>query len=207
MMKRSTVSATASTLSIPLTEEEWAKLEFLASQRGLSPQALARSWIDAGFEFTGLGTGLSREPDGSGLAGLRMLVEEQGKRLRTLEAALGSRNGRDSIADDVPTRGASDGDNSRRGQGAESDRRARATLRGRRKVQRSTLHDEIVAVLAESGQPMRTRDIADVIRKRGRYQSPRSGKDINGAMVSSRVSNPMYRDLFRRADRKITLKG
>ena len=199
-MSRSTLSATeASMLSIPLTEQEWSKLELLASQRGLSLQALARSWIDAGFEFTGLGTELSREPDGSGLAELTMLVKEQGKRLHALEAAIGQSDGRDHSA--------SNGDNRRRDEGAASDRRARSTTKRRRKGQRPSLHDEIVAVLAESRQPMRAKDIADVIRQRGRYQSPRSGKRINGAMVSSRVSNPTYRDLFRRADRKIALKA
>ena len=205
-MSRSTAT-TSSTLSIPLTEQEWAKLEFLASQRGLSPEALTRSWIDAGFEFTGLGTGLSRMAEDSGLAEMRMLVEALTERLRMLEAARGRSSGADdSVADDM-SQGASRGKNGRRGQKAAGHRRAGEAKRARRKGRRASLHDEIVAVLAEGGQPMRAKDIADVIRQRGRYQSPRSGKGINGAMVSSRVSNPMYRDLFRRADRKIALKG
>ena len=84
-MSRSTAT-TSSTLSIPLTKQEWAKLEFLASQRGLSPEALTRSWIDAGFEFTGLGTGLPRQAEDSGLAEMRMLVEALAERLLMIDA-------------------------------------------------------------------------------------------------------------------------
>ena len=71
---------------------------------------------------------------------------------------------------------------------------------------RVALHDEIIAVIEERG-PSSAAEIAAAIAERGRYTPPRSGKGLNAATVNSRVSNPAYRDRFRRQDGRIGLAG
>ncbi len=71
-------------------------------------------------------------------------------------------------------------------------------------TERVALHDEMIAVLRERG-PMTAGDLAAAIVERGRYSPPRSGKPLNAAMVSQRVSNPTYRERFTRRDGRIGL--
>ena len=70
---------------------------------------------------------------------------------------------------------------------------------------RARLHEEIVSVLQASAEPMSAGEIAQAIRERGQFRAPRSNEEVNGAMVSGRVSNPHYRALFVREGRKIGL--
>ncbi|HSI99649.1 MAG TPA: hypothetical protein VLA59_04625 [Patescibacteria group bacterium] len=69
---------------------------------------------------------------------------------------------------------------------------------------RVALHDEMIAVLAERG-PMSAGELAAAVAERGRYQPPRSGKPLDAAMVSQRVSNPVYRARFTRNEGRIGL--
>lgn len=69
---------------------------------------------------------------------------------------------------------------------------------------RVALHDEMIAVLAERG-PMSAGELAAAVAERGRYQPPRSGKPLDAAMVSQRVSNPVYRSRFTRNGGRIGL--
>jgi 23S rRNA pseudouridine2605 synthase len=69
---------------------------------------------------------------------------------------------------------------------------------------RVALHDEMIAVLSERG-PMSAGDLAAAVAERGRYQPPRSGKPLDAAMVSQRVSNPVYRARFTRNEGRIGL--
>ena len=69
---------------------------------------------------------------------------------------------------------------------------------------RVALHDEMIAVLAERG-PMSAGELAAAVAERGRYQPPRSGKPLDAAMVSQRVSNPVYRARFSRNEGRIGL--
>jgi len=69
---------------------------------------------------------------------------------------------------------------------------------------RVALHDEMIAVLAERG-PMSAGELAAAVAERGRYQPPRSGKPLDAAMVSQRVSNPVYRSRFTRSEGRIGL--
>ncbi len=66
------------------------------------------------------------------------------------------------------------------------------------------LHDEMVAVLRERG-PLSAADLAAAVVERGSYAPPRSKKPLDAAMVSQRVSNPTYRQLFTRAEGRIGL--
>lgn len=87
--------------------------------------------------------------------------------------------------------------------GARSDGRpGKAARAGRR---RESLHNEIVAVLEQGGQPMTAAEIAAAIRRRGHYKSPRSANPISGAAVSRRIANPYYRSLFERRGRHVRL--
>ncbi|MDQ3879833.1 MAG: hypothetical protein M3295_01975, partial [Chloroflexota bacterium] len=76
---------------------------------------------------------------------------------------------------------------------------------GATSARRARLHEEIVAVLQANGGPMSAGEIAQAIRERGQFRAPRSNEEVNGAMVSGRVSNPHYRSLFVREGRKIGL--
>jgi hypothetical protein len=64
----------------------------------------------------------------------------------------------------------------------------------------------MIAVLAERG-PMTAADLASAVVERGRYHPPRSGKPIDAAMISQRVSNPTYRARFTRDGGRIGLSG
>jgi hypothetical protein len=70
--------------------------------------------------------------------------------------------------------------------------------------ERVALHDEMIEVIRERG-PLTAAELAVAITERGRYAPPRSGKPIDAAMVSQRVSNPTYRSRFVRADGRIGL--
>jgi len=69
---------------------------------------------------------------------------------------------------------------------------------------RIALHDEMIAVLSERG-PMPAAELAAAIAERGRYTPPRSGKPLDAAMISQRVSNPTYRARFTRNEGRIGL--
>jgi hypothetical protein len=70
--------------------------------------------------------------------------------------------------------------------------------------ERVALHDEMIAVIRERG-PMSAADLATAITERGRYTVPRSGKPLDAAMISQRVSNPVYRSRFTRNEGRIGL--
>ena len=70
--------------------------------------------------------------------------------------------------------------------------------------ERVALHDEMIAVLRDRG-PMTAAELAGAITERGRYAPPRSGKALDAAMVSQRVSNPTYRSRFTRENGRIGL--
>ena len=70
--------------------------------------------------------------------------------------------------------------------------------------ERVALHDEMIAVLREHG-PMTAGELAGAIADRARYMPPRSGKPLDAAMVSQRVSNPVYRARFTRNAGRIGL--
>jgi hypothetical protein len=52
---------------------------------------------------------------------------------------------------------------------------------------------------------MTAADLASAVAERGRYSPPRSGKPLDAAMISQRVSNPTYRTRFTRNEGRIGL--
>jgi hypothetical protein len=83
-------------------------------------------------------------------------------------------------------------------------RRSSATSRPRAAGRRVPLHQAIIAAITEHG-PMSAAEIADAIGREGSYQAPRTDKPLDAATVNSRVSNPVYRSLFRRDEGRIAL--
>ncbi len=66
------------------------------------------------------------------------------------------------------------------------------------------LHHEMMAIITERG-PQTAAQLAAAITERGKYAPPRSGKPLDAATVSGRVSNPTYRARFVRDGRRIGL--
>lgn len=100
-----------------------------------------------------------------------------------------------------------------RGAGRSAARRSRGKRRNSASVRRShsvvprslRLHEAIIQVLEEAGEPLSAHDIAERIRVGGLYEPPRSGHELRGGQVSARVGNATYRDRFVRRDRRIWL--
>lgn len=67
------------------------------------------------------------------------------------------------------------------------------------------LHEAIIQVLLDAGEPLIASDIAARIRARDLYQPPRSGHELRGGQVSARVGNATYRDRFVRREGRIWL--
>jgi hypothetical protein len=83
-------------------------------------------------------------------------------------------------------------------------RKSSAPARPRAAGRRVPLHQAIITAINEHG-PMSAAEIADAIGREGSYQAPRSDKPLDAATVNSRVSNPVYRSLFRRDEGRIAL--
>src|SRR5699024_12810509 len=65
-----------------------------------------------------------------------------------------------------------------------------------------TLHEAIEMILQETGRPMSSREIADVVNKRNLY-TRRDGLSISASQIAARVGN--YENLFRKQLGKIKL--
>lgn len=156
------------------------ELQRLAREEGLRPGQLAQRWVEE--RLGGRGAPARGESDLEGRSELAAL----GERIDQLAGRL------DELAAQVTRLAATRTSGAARETTPSPGRRAR-------------LHEEIVAVLKEAGEPMSAGEIAQAIRQRGNFRAPRSNEEVNGAMVSGRVSNPHYRSLFVREGRKIGL--
>lgn len=67
------------------------------------------------------------------------------------------------------------------------------------------LHEAIIQVLLDAGEPLTANDLAARIRDRNLFEPPRSGHELRGGQVSARVGNATYRDRFVRRDGRIWL--
>jgi hypothetical protein len=67
------------------------------------------------------------------------------------------------------------------------------------------LHDAIIRVLLDAGEPLTANDIAARIRERNLFEPPRSGHELRSGQISARVGNATYRDRFVRRDGRIWL--
>lgn len=190
-------------MSIRLDPRRLGTLKQLAAEAGIRPGDLVRQWVEERLDAArhGVATPEAAQDLASRLDALAERVaaleapgssagDAEPQQAATAEAAGPGTAEDEAPAADVPPAKA------RRS----SAKRVSATPAG----ERVALHEEMIAVLAERG-PMSAADLAVAVSERGRYTPPRSGKQIDAAMISQRVSNPAYRARFTRNEGRIGL--
>jgi hypothetical protein len=204
-------------MSIRLDPRRLGTLKQLAAEAGTRPGELVRVWVEERIDAERRGEGVVAAPGGGGLA---LRLDELAARVAALEARNGGVPQPATAAIDAPTTATkpveppapatpddavSDQPGPASASGAKPAKKRRArSASAKPSTPRVGLHDEMIAVIAERG-PMTASDLAKAITERGRYTPPRSGKPLDAAMVSQRVSNPVYRSRFRRSDGRIGL--
>jgi hypothetical protein len=181
-------------MSIRLDPRRVNALKHLAGEAGIRPGDLVRQWVEERIDASRGGVAAPADPS------LAALVEALTARVTSLERAA-----RVPAAQPDPSSPGPEPETE-----AETATKAAAPKRRRKAVSaapsgaRVALHDEMIAVLRERG-PMTAGELAAAIVERGRYAPPRSGKPLDAAMVSQRVSNPTYRSRFVRNEGRIGL--
>jgi hypothetical protein len=207
-------------MSIRLDPRRLGVLKRLAADAGVRPGDLVRVWVEERLDAERTGGAV---PAGGG-DDFRRQLEDLVARVSALEAAGRPKAGETARTPDAPKEpdipkasddGAAESDASPGAASTEGDSpaatptaiekpRRRTKVAARPKDPRIPLHEEIIAVIRERG-PMTAGDLAVAIAERGRYSPPRSGKPLDAAMVSQRVSNPTYRSRFTRSEGRIGL--
>jgi len=182
-------------MSIRLDPRRVNALKHLAGEAGVRPGDLVRQWVEERIDATR--GGADAPPTASGGESLLSRLEALVERVAALESAgMTATPSPESTsvepAEDEPVAEATNG----------PDRAE--TVSAAASGDRVALHEEMIAVLSERG-PMSAGELAEAITARGRYTPPRSGKAIDAAMVSQRVSNPTYRPRFVRNQGRIGL--
>lgn len=219
-------------MSIRLDPRRVATLKQLAADAGMRPGDLVRAWVEERVDAARGGTAVATGA-GSGLAerveALAARVAALEAAADATEAAHVAEPGREpeqaptamepTAPDDVedvaggmpePESLSQPDTTDESGAAAEPATEPAASRTRRNRVAaapsggRVALHDEMTEVLRERG-PMTAAELAGAIAERGRYAPPRSGKPLDAAMVSQRVSNPTYRSRFVRQDGRIGL--
>lgn len=198
-------------MNIRLTPRQLNVLKTLAGEAGLRPGELVTAWVEERLEAERTGAGPKAQ------SALAARVDELAARIAALESG-------SSATAPAPSAGGAPADvvtPKRRGRPPKSAAIAAADdaapaqppkKRGRpRKAampaasgKRVPLHQEIIAVISERG-PQTAAELAAAITERGVFRAPRSGKPLDAATVNSRVSNPVYRALFRREGHRVAL--
>jgi hypothetical protein len=153
-------------------------------------------WVEERLDAERTGTAAAPTPD----AGLARRLDELSARIDALESARGGAQ----PPKPAPTPDAAPAEVEDRPTPAPNARRRRTGVSAAPAGPHVALHDEMIAVLSERG-PMTAAELAGAIVERGRYAPPRSGKPLDAAMVSQRVSNPTYRSRFTRNEGRIGL--
>lgn len=191
-------------MNIRLTPRQLNVLKTLAGEAGLRPGELVTSWVEERLEAERVGAGPKAQ------SALAARIDELAERIAALEAGkpaavAGAEAGPEVVA---PKRRGRPPKSSAAASGeapAERPKRGRprkaAAADGGKRV---PLHQEIMAVIGERG-PQTAAELAAAITERGVFRAPRSGKPLDAATVNSRVSNPVYRSLFRREGHRVAL--
>ena len=180
-------------MSLRLDPRRVNALKHLAGETGVRPGDLVRQWVEERIDAARVGA------EGTSLETRVAALDE---RIAALEAAVRG------TPPDAQTGAATDGTGEpATDASARPTEPAKARRSGRVSAapsERVALHDEMIDLIRERG-PMTAAELAEAISERGRYAPPRSGKPLDAAMVSQRVSNPAYRSRFVRADGRIGL--
>jgi chemotaxis protein histidine kinase CheA len=199
-------------MSIRLDPRRVSTLKQLAAEAGVRPGDLVRQWVEERLDAARGGASVPASP------GLAAQLKQLTDRVAALEAASGNEARTPSRRTQTPATADAPAEAERAAKPepepqpqAESPSDAEPPKRARRNAvsaapaaERVALHDEMIEVLRERG-PMTAAELAGAIGERGRYAPPRSGKPLDAAMVSQRVSNPTYRSRFVRAEGRIGL--
>jgi hypothetical protein len=181
-------------MSIRLDPRRLGVLKRLAAEAGIRPGDLVLVWVEERLDAERSGAAVPANLD----AELTRRLDDLTARITALETARGGE----------PAPPAAEGETAPAevdgGTAPEPKRRRRKSVSAAPSGPRVALHDEMIAVLAERGS-MTAAELAGAIIERGRYAPPRSGKPIDAAMVSQRVSNPTYRSRFTRNEGRIGL--
>jgi len=191
-------------------------LKELAAAEGLRPGQLVQRWVEERLDSERSGRPMAgASPAGprvaeleSTLAAISARIDEVTRRLQAVEASGGGEAGSRAASESAENARTREPSTRRRGRPPRASRGQAAAARSARAAASRNghvgLHDEIIAVIRERG-PSTAAELATAIRERGRYQPPRSAKPLDAATVNSRVSNPVYRARFRRAEGRIGL--
>jgi hypothetical protein len=190
-------------MSIRLDPRRLGSLKQLAGEAGLRPGELVLRWVEERIDAERRGGPTAGAVDVGGGA-LTARLDELADRIAALEAAAQADQPAPAAAQSEPTEAAGSAVPEAVGQPRRRGRPRKAAAPRAAAGPRVALHDEIIAVISERG-PSSAADIAAAIADRGRYAPPRSAKGLNAATVNSRVSNPAYRERFRRQDGRIGL--
>ena len=177
-------------MSIRLDPRRVNALKHLAGEAGVRPGDLVRQWVEERIDGSRVGAEAAT-PGPSVMARL----DELSARIDALEKAAGG-----TAAKPEATPPATEAE-------AKSEAAVEPpsnVVSAAPSVERVALHDEMIAILSERG-PMTAAELAGAITERGRYAPPRSGKALDAATVSQRVSNPTYRSRFVRNQGRISL--
>jgi hypothetical protein len=188
-------------MSIRLDPRRVGTLKQLAADAGVRPGDLVRQWVEERLDAARQGVATP-----AAAQDLASRLSELAERVAALEAASGSTPA-PAVAAPVPTEAPADVSEAIPEPPAadEAPRRAsRQRVSAKPATERVALHDEMIAVLSERG-PMTAAELAAAVAERGRYAPPRSGKPLDAAMISQRVSNPVYRSRFTRNEGRIGL--
>lgn len=183
-------------MAIRLDPRRAGALKHLAGEAGMRPGDLVRQWVEERIDTE---RGGEAAPGGPGLAAL---VEALSTRVAALEASAGIAPAMEAAAAPAPAEAEREPGPAAEAQKPKRQRRNAVTAAPA--GERIALHDEMIAVLRERG-PMTAAELAGAITERGRYAPPRSGKALDAATVSQRVSNPTYRSRFVRNEGRISL--
>jgi len=193
-------------MSIRLDPRRVGTLKQLAAEANARPGDLVRQWVEERLDAARHGVATP-----AAATDLASRLAELAERVAALEASTGSgaavapepAEAEPVAAEPVETE-ATPVEAEPTSTDGKVRRAARQRVSAKPAVERVALHHEMIAVLAERG-PMTAADLAAAVAERGRYMPPRSGKPLDAAMISQRVSNPTYRSRFTRDHGRIGL--
>ncbi len=192
-------------MSIRLDPRRLGTLKHLAGEAGVRPGDLVRQWVEERIDAQRTG------PGGQTLEARVAALEERIAALTGEDAAPPQKPAEPAAAAGAAAAEQPDQPGATSASSATPDEApeqpSSSTTQSRRvsaKPARVGLHDEMIAVLADRG-PMAAAELAAAISERGRYTPPRSGRQLDAAMISQRASNPTYRARFQRREGRIGL--
>lgn len=187
-------------MSLRLDPRRLSALKRLAGDAGMRPGDLVRTWVEERIDAERGGP--------SAGDGVMARLDELAARVAALEAVVATADDQSPAApppEDAPVTPTPAAVEEGGDTGSDRPPRARRNaVSAAPSGTRVALHDEMIEILRERG-PLTAAELAGAIAERGRYAPPRSGKPLDAAMVSQRVSNPTYRGRFTRNEGRIGL--